>query len=843
VVRTSQERKVYRLGGCLLCVVGCAAPKPVSVAPAVPALLPLEAPVVCDVTAERRDAEARLARGEWFAALRRIRAADASCPASSGQSAAHLRTLLARLAAGGATPGALLDAAREAELRGATAEARLLQDRAAFALERPTGAAVTPSVPLAGRDEAQSFWSPDSQWLLTRNRDGLALRRRDEWYPRYYSPSHHNGGDDTSAVVSEDGTTLLSFERDVVHGVSPSSAQRWLSIVDVRPGESFAEERARFAIPGGADPALAGPGHVAFLEQAPAGGARVRLSVASLRTGQIERQVEPAESLGRVTRFAVSPEGRHALLQVGDQLGVVDLTTGVADYVHAPNVTPSSEHFSPDERYAIWSDRDGAARRLVIHDLKSGKSRYVLPPPCELSQGFVFDESSTRLAIGDAKPRACLVELATGKVRTLRLSARDEYVRPAEFLANDRALWLVGSSGGVLLDVLGGRELTRIEEALGLLYVDEKPTLISMRGTFTVVESELGLRSVDPQPRAVTGAAWTATRIRRELAMRFESGWLIADTVTGKTRSLDMPADAIPEVAEDDSYLATTNGRTPELFAVASGSRAKNSPVVLAGADLDAIGKGSFTVRTRRREWQLKRSDLGLRRELKPESFGERCFGATMVEPSKRFGLMGAADEPQAFATVDCASGARGAAFKIDGSASALASPTRVVGQHYERPDSYLIWDAHDGALVASVSVGPGQYLTRSALSADDRFLLLNNTVWSVRSSTRVSEIPPSYGKAGFVAPDLLLVDQQGRLDFYRAPGFERVASLVFTSDLAGAALFALTATGGVSALEILGEGRAFDSTLPCGVGGQGVPFRVCREALERPGLLNGLLD
>jgi hypothetical protein len=146
--------------------------------------------------------------------------------------------------------------------------------------------------------------------------------------------------------------------------------------------------------------------------------------------------------------------------------------------------------------------------------------------------------------------------------------------------------------------------------------------------------------------------------------------------------------------------------------------------------------------------------------------------------------------------------------------------------------------------LVASVSVGPGQYATRAALSADDRYLLVNRTIWNVQSSTRVAELEASHGKAGFVSRDLLLVDQEGRLDFFRAPSFDRVASLVFSRDLSSAAVFTNEPKSSqVRALEILGDPQAFDSSFSCGVAGHGVPFRICRESLEQPGLFDALLE
>ena len=48
---------------------------------------------------------------------------------------------------------------------------------------------------------------------------------------------------------------------------------------------------------------------------------------------------------------------------------------------------------------------------------------------------------------------------------------------------------------------------------------------------------------------------------------------------------------------------------------------------------------------------------------------------------------------------------------------------------------------------------------------------------------------------------------------------------------------------GGVSALETRGAREAWDTTFACSAGALGVPFRVCREALEQSGLLASLLQ
>jgi len=66
---------------------------------------------------------------------------------------------------------------------------------------------------------------------------------------------------------------------------------------------------------------------------------------------------------------------------------------------------------------------------------------------------------------------------------------------------------------------------------------------------------------------------------------------------------------------------------------------------------------------------------------------------------------------------------------------------------------------------------------------------------------------------------------------------------LVLADAGSSAAVFGYAPGGRVNAVEVLGPEQAWDTTFTCSVGALGVPFRICRETLERPGLLRALLE
>src|SRR5882724_8818456 len=174
-------------------------------------------PAACTSAEQLRvRATADAAAQRRLAALRALERADALCPSqrSAGEGLTRrLRTELgtARLAVALLADGSeLLERAGSVRAQGEEARARLLEEQAVLVLERAVGSSLTARVPGNGASTAEAFWSNDSKWLLTRDHDGLTLRRRGEWYPRFVSEAGGNQGLGDKATLGPDGTLLLA---------------------------------------------------------------------------------------------------------------------------------------------------------------------------------------------------------------------------------------------------------------------------------------------------------------------------------------------------------------------------------------------------------------------------------------------------------------------------------------------------------------------------------------------------------------------------------------------------------------------------------------------------------
>lgn len=819
--------------GLLLLACGGAQPAAPFVAPKLSMVAAAPASTPCSAESARAEAHQRATRGELFAALRRFQWARERCP-SAGK-APEEATLRERLV-DARSQSELLDAARAANLAGNEREARLLEDRAAFALEAAKeGTRLEAWVPPAGRDEVQLFWTPDSQWLLSLNYQGLTLRHRDEWYPRYRRALADIAILTERPAFSDDGASLLVPLSALD---SASTPRRRLAIVDVRPGASFGVERARYAERPNPGSGFVGNDYVALTEPKSDESTVSQLVIHALKTGQIQHVASPKDD-DSVIGWAASPDGNSLMVAHGERLSLISLPGGGVELLQERGVNWLNDPFTPDGRFVVWQDVGRLPWRLAIHDLQSGKTQRVPLVGCDATVGSVFDEGSKQVAVGGNQSRICLVELATGRVRHLLVRGSQQAL-PSEFVHHDSALWTYAEPLGALLALPSGRELWREKGIMGLIDIGDKPTLVFADGKLKVIEPSLSGRDVDPTPRP-SDSSTTAVRLNDDVALALAGRWVIVDMSTGKTRPLEVPMQAELETTPDETLVATDGGRVPAVLDVASGKLVRASPTPFLEPTLLQVAEGYF--RAHNRDHSLAWSALGLITDPPDEPVPSGCSDAYMTDASGRAGLK-LDEEGAAWFVIDCATGTPRVALEDVGVPQVVLSPARALGYSKTTTGGVVVWDLRNGRALRTAPLEAARDMGAAALSPDDRYLALDRGVWDLSSGRRIGELTSAARDGGgFLSNELLVLREDGRLALFRAPKFERIGTIMLAADMKSIVVFVTNAAGEVKALEVIGNQTAFDSTLDCGIDVYGVPFRICRQMLERQGLLASLLE
>lgn len=790
----------------LVACTGRAAVPPQGAPPAPPPEQPSEA---CRAARElRRDAHERLEARQWFAAARRLASANGLCAATQASTADALRAA-AQLKSGAAeTPKSLLDQARTAGLAGNAPLQVQLEDRAAFLIEQTTGSPIAPRLPTAYGDHANYVWSPGSDWLFERSEDAIALRLRDEWYPRFRSDQYGGERRGDKIQLSPDRRSWLDFDT-LGERRGP---ERWVSLVDVSPGADFGKLRSRFRTVDYPDPAFSADNARLVLAESTSPG-HSTLTVVTLATGVVERRIEPPAGSTGVSSLMLGDVGRSAVVRWSDaSLSVVELATGET-WHHAGSTALTEGAFSPDERFLLFGDHAfGDAHHLVSYDTVARRARPLAVGTCTLSGELVYDEQSKLAAIGSYDGELCLLELASGKLRKLRIETPLGVGLPQRFFYGTRGLFLANRDGGILLDVAAGKTVATFPDLMGLLQVNEQPAVISTRGTFAIIEPLLAVRQVEPQPRPA-GLASTATVLGAEIGLGFDSGWLIVHAATAKQRPFAFPSegDPLPNESPDSAYVTFSAGSAPEIYSAASGQRAARSPLAFGAAPTlladDAHSKTTTT-----------------------------CPSEHLRDPSGAARLVRQSDGRHTL--LNCATGEEGAPFPLPDYPLALFGNRVLVG----KDGQLVVWDLQRRAAIGQV---PQELNNQEvfALSSDDRYLFTGNTLWDVAGQQRLLKLEYWPESAAFSAQNVLLTRRGVTTDLWRAPRFAHVGAAYASRDAASSIVFALDASGGVSALETRGAREAWDTTFACSAGALGVPFRVCREALEQSGLLASLLQ
>jgi hypothetical protein len=369
-----------------------------------------------------------------------------------------------------------------------------------------------------------------------------------------------------------------------------------------------------------------------------------------------------------------------------------------------------------------------------------------------------------------------------------------------------------------LLDVTSGRQLATFPDLIGPLTIGGQPTVFSTHGTLSVIDSKLGVHPVDPRPRPDTSISM-ATTIGPEVALLFDSGWLIAHGITGKTRPFDFPplAEPPPNESPDAAFLAFAVGPSPEIYQAASGKRAARSPLSFGPAAPSAWTAAALA---------------------QPASSKTTCNDARLRDPSEQAQLI--RQDDGRYTLRDCASGHDGAAFALPDYPTALLSPTRALCPG--KAGDLIVWDLQRAAAIGRV---PWQLNNADvyALSPDDRYFFAGKTLWDLGSAQRLLTLEYWPTKALFRSSHALLTSQGVSVDVWRAPRFAHAGSAFASRDGTARILFALDPEGTVTALETRGAPEAWDTTFGCGAGVLGVPFRVCRQALERTGVFDALFE
>jgi hypothetical protein len=793
--------------------------------------------------AELRSARKLLEAEQWFAALRHFERTRARCPAlesEPGEALARGKLHSEQ------NSEELFELAHAAVLKGNLAQARAFQDQAAYRLEEANGRRISSYLPDANSLRATVAWHPDSSWVFARSVDGISLRQRGEWYPRFFSASF--GGRNAltpNGLVSPDAKTLLCWE---------PSAGSWprLSVVNVAPSLDFGNVIARFDISHEQPPFWLPDGKRFVAVGKLSGEKAFSLNVMSGSTGRVEQRIPPPVPGGQAGQLKVDAKGEHLLVkwQPGG-VSLVDLTSGKARHLSSAGGGFATNASSPDERFLVWVG--AAVGEAVVYDTHARRARTVSLGTCVANEVAVFDDGSRFVAFNSREPHVCVVELASGRLRKLHTGGERGYAYPIAFFKQGAQLLTKYAMDGFFITTDTDRVVARSPQFGELISMNNQPTLVSTRGALTKVDRETKLLTVSPQVSG-EGSLRAAIPFGNEVALSYDlTGWVIADAETGKVRSLAGPPDDRIK-SPDDAFLASQNSRV-DVVSTKSGQRAAGSPLTFASAvELVPPSDGmALGIRTRAslsnwsaRSWS---ADGHASKEDRVPGAWNHCSGLDMLDPSGRFawdevGDVDAAHEPgwipkDVSAQLDCATGRRSRVLRLPGVAHALVQKDRLVVVDEER--GLTLWDVAKGRRLASL---PSVRYVRGVIAAspDDRWLLLGTRLVDLKQSELVSELPQVPDSAQFLGNNALLTAQHGRVVIRRAPAFQVQGTLLFAYDLSAAIVFAEQPRDVDPTLEVLGPEDAWDSSFTCGVGNQGVPFRVCRQAFTQRGLLASLL-
>ena len=309
------------------------------------------------------------------------------------------------------------------------------------------------------------------------------------------------------------------------------------------------------------------------------------------------------------------------------------------------------------------------------------------------------------------------------------------------------------------------------------------------------------------------------TSVGPEVALFFGSGWLIAHGATGKTRPFDFPplAEHPPSESPDAAVLAFAAGPSPEIYQAASGKRAARSPLSFGAADPSAWTAAALA---------------------QPAPTKSTCDDPRLRDPSGQTQVI--LQDDGRYKLRDCASGQDGVAFALPDYPTALLSPTRALFSG--KVGDLVVWDLQRAAAIGRVPWELNNAYVYT-LSPDDRYFFAGKTLWDLGSAQRLLKLEYWPTKALFRSSHALLTSQGVTVDVWRAPRFSHAGSAYASRDGAARILFALDLDGSVTALETRGAPDAWDTTFGCGAGVLGVPFRVCRQTLDRSGVLDALFE
>lgn len=312
---------------------------------------------------------------------------------------------------------------------------------------------------------------------------------------------------------------------------------------------------------------------------------------------------------------------------------------------------------------------------------------------------------------------------------------------------------------------------------------------------------------------------------RRELPPMSHDGSVAcqyADGVAGGARVTDAH---LPVVCDAQSEKPVSG--SPQRFAL--GVQLLRS----GGLDVEANGK--------RWSWRADRS-IQVEKYESFGDFGPGCEGDRVwkVEPLGELGLEPLNENGTEQVFVECANGKRLESFMVPYRPQALIDRRHVLisdGAH-----DLELWDIEARRAIAKLpSLDNERAMLVAALSPRRRYLFLERSVIDVSTSKKIADLPIS-DRGTFVGDEALVTEHTDHLDVYRAPSFKLVAQIYFAYDAGSAIAIEPAADGGIAALEVLGPPEAWDTTLDCGIGLYGVPFRICRERLTKPGLLAAAL-
>jgi hypothetical protein len=238
------------------------------------------------------------------------------------------------------------------------------------------------------------------------------------------------------------------------------------------------------------------------------------------------------------------------------------------------------------------------------------------------------------------------------------------------------------------------------------------------------------------------------------------------------------------------------------------------------------------------RTWQW--SPEGGRAPLSPSGPTDGCADVRFFGPGQRFGWSDQAGQQQ---LVNCATGERSRPFDDHVSALALLDDARLAAADPDQHGRGLLWNLETHRKIGRFTFPEGGTPRHYALTANDRYLAVENAIWDLERGELVATLPGWIRDVAAAGGRALLAERRGFISIHRAPNFALAGVLALASDGAAAIVFGYERGGRVAAIEVLGPQQAWDTTFACSVRAVGVPFRICREMLEQPGLLRALLE